>query len=235
MIASTAAEMGIAFPAPLVEFYQRLDGAESGSVFPSPDEFDMAFCPMPLQEVLVHWAGQKQLVEIGQFNDLTPRSAAGIRDVWWDTGWIPFATNGGGDYLCVDTAPTTAGQVGQVISHSHETGEHKRLSVSLGDYVRELAAQLKQGQFVYHDRYGLLLASSAQEEVAQQEVVDKPDDVFTGMSEWHYANALEAGEAAFKNKDYALYVAQLARFESRLDKLPASRLAFARKKIAETS
>src|SRR5688500_7056365 len=79
MIASTAAEMGIAFPEPLAEFYQRLDGAESGSVFPSPDEFDMAFCPMPLQEVLVHWVGQKQLVEMGQFDDLTPRSAAGIR------------------------------------------------------------------------------------------------------------------------------------------------------------
>jgi hypothetical protein len=54
------------------------------------------------------------------------------------------------------------------------------------------------------------------------------------MTEWHYANALSAGEEAFKNKDYALCVAHLERFASRLDKLPASRLAFAKKKVAET-
>ena len=227
MISATAAQLGIAFPDQLVEFYQRLDGANSGSVFPSPDDYDMAFIPMPLDEVLVNWSGQKQLVEVGQFDDCTPRSAAEIRSVWWDPGWIPFATNGGGDFLCVDSVPTAAGQIGQVISHSHETGEHRFLSRSLADYLQDLAKKLEDGQFVYDDKYGVIAASAAIEEVQEQ-----PDNVFTGMSEWHYANALSAAEQAFKNKDYALCVAHLERFVERLDKLPASRLAFARKKVA---
>jgi len=228
-LASTTAQIGTVFPDELVEFYQRLDGADSGTVLPSPDDDWMAFTPMPLEEVLVNWAGQKELVEVGQFDDCTPRSAAEIRNVWWDPGWIPFATNGGGDFLCVDTVPTAAGRVGQVISHNHETGEHQLLSPSLADYLQDLATKLEEGQFVFDDQYGVRAATSANEEVQNE-----PVDVFKGMSQWHYANALSAGEEAFKNKDYALCVAHLERFESRLEKLPASRLAFARKKVAAT-
>ena len=228
-IVSTAAEMGIAFPDQLVEFYQRLNGAESGSVLPSPDDDLMAFDPMPLEEVSLHWAGQKELVEIGQFDDCTPRSATEIQNVWWDTGWIPFASNGAGDYLCVDTAPTSAGHFGQVISHCHETGEHRLLSLSLADYLLDLATKLEQGRFVFDDKYGLCQMPSPDEEVQAES-----DNLFTGMSEWHYANALTVAEEAFKNKDYSLVVAHLERFESRLETLPASRLAYARKKVAPT-
>ncbi len=227
-IAAAAARMGIAFPDQLVEFYQRLNGAESGTVLPSPDDDPMAYTPMPLPDVIADWTGWKELVEVGQFNDCTPRSAAEIQNVWWSTGWIPFATNGGGDFLCVDTAPTAAGRPGQVISHSHETGEHRRLSPSLADYLHDLADALDRGQFVHDDKYGVVPVSSAEEEVEET-----ADTTFTGMSEWHYANALEAAEEAFKKKDYALCVAHLERFESRLDRLPASRLAFARKKVAQ--
>jgi cell wall assembly regulator SMI1 len=228
-IVSTAAEIGIVFPDQLVEFYERLDGAESGSVLPSPDDDLMAFDPMPLEEVSLHWAGQKELVKIGQFDDCTPLSAAEIQNVWWDTGWIPFASNGAGDYLCVDTAPTAAGHCGQIISHSHETGEHRLLSPSLADYLLDLATRLEQGLLVFDDKYGLCPVSSPEEEVQAES-----DNLFTGMSEWHYANAITAAEEAFKNKDYSVVVAHLERFESRLDKLPASRLAYARKKIAQT-
>jgi cell wall assembly regulator SMI1 len=228
MISATAAQLGFVFPDQLVELYTRLDGASSGAVFPSPDGYDMAFIPMPLDEVLVNWSGQKQLVEVGQFDDCIPQSAPEIRSVWWDPGWIPFATNGGGDFLCVDNVPTAAGQVGQVISHSHETGEHKLLSRSLADYLLDLANKLEEGQFIYDDKYGVCPASSATEEVQEQ-----PNNLFTGMSEWHFDNALSAAEQAFKTKDYALCVAHLERFADRLDKLPASRLAFAKKKVAE--
>jgi len=227
-IASTAAQMGIVFPDQLIEFYQRLDGAEVGTVLPSPDGDDTAFTPMPLQDIHAEWMSQRGLVEIGQFDDCTPRSAAEIQSVWWSTGWIPFATNGGGDYLCVDIAPTATGRVGQIITHSHETGVHRLLAPSLADYLEDLALKLEQGEFVHDDKYGVIRASSATEEMAE-----KPDDMFMGMTEWHYANALEAGEAAFKQKDYALCVAHLERFESRLEKLPSSRLAFARKQLAQ--
>ena len=230
-IAAAATKMGLVFPNDLIEFYQKLDGAESCGVFPSPDDDDpMSFAPMSLDEVVDTWTGQKQLVEAGQFDDCAPQSADGIATDWWNIGWIPFATNGGGDFLCVDTAPTATGRVGQIISHSHETGEHELLAPSLADYFHDLAAKLEQGQLVYDSKYGLVPPSAIAVEVEEESV----DDLFTGLSEWHYANALEVGEEAFKSRNYALYVAHVERFEARLDKLAASRLVYARKKIAET-
>ena len=63
-----------------------------------------------------------------------------------------------------DTAPTADGGVGQVISHAHETGDHKLLSQSLADYLQDLAMKVEQGQFVYDDQYGLCPASSSGED-----------------------------------------------------------------------
>ena len=230
-IAAAATKMGLVFPSDLIEWYQQVDGAESCGVFPSPDPSDpMAFAPMSLEEVVAVWTGQQQLVEAGQFDDCVPHSADGIAPDWWNAGWIPFATNGGGDLLCVDIAPAAAGRVGQMISHSHETGKHELLSPSLADYLHTLAAQLEQGLLVYDPTYGLVPPSAI-----AAEVEDQPgNDLFTGLSEWHYDNALKAGGEAFHAKDYALCVAHLERFEARLDKLAASRLAYARKKVAET-
>nr|WP_246183482.1 SMI1/KNR4 family protein [Paenibacillus methanolicus] len=37
-----------------------------------------------------------------------------IKPCLWNSKWIPIASNGGGDYLCIDTDPSDAGVVGQV-------------------------------------------------------------------------------------------------------------------------
>ena len=101
-IDSTAAQMGIVFPKQLIELYQRLDGAESGSVLPSPDEYDqMAFTPMPLEEVLAAWTGQKNLLRLVSLATPLPLIGSRNPERLVGSGWIPFATNGGGDYLCV--------------------------------------------------------------------------------------------------------------------------------------
>ena len=91
----------------------------------------------------------------GDFADLEPQSSDGIANVWWNVGWIPFADNGGGDYYCVDMAPTGAGTRGQIISHSHESGEHKVLAASLADYLNDLAQSLEANAFEYDDEYGI--------------------------------------------------------------------------------
>jgi cell wall assembly regulator SMI1 len=38
-----------------------------------------------------------------------------IRRVLWSPGWVPFASDGGGNFLAVDLDPAPAGRAGQVI------------------------------------------------------------------------------------------------------------------------
>lgn len=227
-VEAVAAEIGVPFPPQLVDFHAALHFLGSSSALPAADDDWMAFTPLLLEELRAEWKSQRDLVAVGEFADLSPQPDAGIADAWWHPGWIPFAGNGGGDLFCIDTAPATGGVVGQVVAHSHESGRRRLLAPSLEAYLETLADRTEQGEFVFDPTYGSTPAPAAEEED------DAADDRMTGMTEWHYDYALRQGEEAFKNKDYALCVAHLARFEPRLEKLPATRLAFARKKIAES-
>lgn len=221
---------GIRLPQQLLDLYAALHVSGSSSAFPSSGDYEqMAFAPMPLSEVLAEWTSQKELVEMGQFDDCEPVSDQGIANVWWDRGWIPFASNGGGDFFCIDTAPTESGVAGQVTSHSHESGRHYLLAMSLESYLHELANKIESGGFVFNDRYGFIPDQTINDR-SEQETEEAPS---SGITEWHVARGLRMGEEAFKNKDYAKCVQHLSRIEEQLGKLQASRLAFARKKLQE--
>jgi cell wall assembly regulator SMI1 len=51
---------------------------------------------------------------------------------------VPFASNGGGDSMCLDMAPTARGTGGQVISMNHETGVRQRLAPSFAEFLNRL-------------------------------------------------------------------------------------------------
>lgn len=151
-----ASRMNASFPNDFCAFYRIADGAEESGIFPSNDDWDdMAFSPAPLEQVIADWKMQKELLDMGEFADRAPQSAAGIAGDWWNVGWIPFANNGGGDYYCVDLAPTDGGAKGQIISHSHESGEHRVLASSLEEYLANLADLLESNEFEYDDDYGV--------------------------------------------------------------------------------
>jgi cell wall assembly regulator SMI1 len=103
---------------------------------------------MPLQSV-IH--STKCLREVAA--DLTrpsQRTAVelGIQPAFWLPDWIPFASNGGGDYLCVDLSPAPEGTVGQVLDFNHEKAERPLLARSLAEFLDQLITALECG-----DRY----------------------------------------------------------------------------------
>jgi cell wall assembly regulator SMI1 len=110
---------------------------------------------LALEQIVQEWTMQKELLEMGDFIGLEAQSSEGIANDWWNIGWIPFAGNGGGDYYCVDMAPTDAGTPGQIISHAHESGEHRVLAASLDDYLNDLANALEANAFEYDDDDGI--------------------------------------------------------------------------------
>jgi cell wall assembly regulator SMI1 len=115
----------------------------------------MAFGPLALEQIVREGRMQRELLEGGDFEGNVANSDPGVAPDWWNVGWIPFAGNGGGDFYCLDIAPTESGSKGQVISHSHESGEHKRLADSLAVLLTEIADALEDGQLEYDEEWGL--------------------------------------------------------------------------------
>ena len=155
-----ATQTNLELPEDFKDFYRLMNGTDPEGngcgLFPACDEWDeMAFSPLAVEKILQDWQLQKELLETGNFADLEAQPGDGIAPDWWNIGWIPFASNGGGDLYCIDLAPVPTGQKGQVIFYAHETGEHQLLAGSLADYLNDLAIALESNALNYDDRYGI--------------------------------------------------------------------------------
>lgn len=73
----------------------------------------------PLAEVLENW---RFLQEEFEPDEMEPEADAEIKPMAWNPKWIPIASNGGGDYLCLDMDPSERGQAGQVLYFWHDWG-----------------------------------------------------------------------------------------------------------------
>jgi cell wall assembly regulator SMI1 len=158
-IEATERLVGLRLPDEVKQFYRLHDGSEDVGLFPSSDTSgsdEMAFSPLPLSRVRGEWQNWKRLVEMGEFAGQASQPAAGIRADWWNCGWIPIASNGGGDFQCIDMAPDETGRTGQVISMWHENGRRELLAPSLSDYLQLVAAGLESGKYRYEEDYGII-------------------------------------------------------------------------------
>src|SRR5262249_30642793 len=142
-ISATERHLGLTLPEEMKQLYRLHNGA-AASLFPSSDPGEhMPFSPLPLEEVRSDWTNWKRLVEMGEFADRSAEAAAGVRADWWNPGWVPLASNGGGDYQCLDLAPAPTGTPGQVIGMWHENGRRQLLAPSLSEYLRLIADGLE--------------------------------------------------------------------------------------------
>lgn len=155
-------QMEIDFPPDLRESYLVHDGAEYGegelNIFPAPLDSDeeMAFCLLPVTEILSEWEVWRDLIDDGEFDDLEVTADLEVQDVWWSKGWIPVAGNGGGDFICVDLRPAEEGQVGQVICAWHDDDVRTLVADSWSDYLAMLAEQMESGHLSYSEDDGLV-------------------------------------------------------------------------------
>ena len=142
-LSKAATKWGVTLPEEFVESYRLHNGqaSEVEDLIPSPTggEFDGTFQLLPLDEIDSEWAMWKELVDGGEFTGTTSDPDKGIRDDWWNAGWIPFAANGAGDSICLDLNPAKEGRMGQVITMNHETSERRLLANSFAEWLADLA------------------------------------------------------------------------------------------------
>jgi cell wall assembly regulator SMI1 len=111
-LAATLAESQLPFPDELRASLRRHDGARAPFF-----RGDTAWRPMSAGEI------REDLLtfrEIGPDLEAEPPDAPvppELAPTWWCSRWLPVATTGGMDYLCIDFGPGAAGRVGQVIRY----------------------------------------------------------------------------------------------------------------------
>ena len=150
-IERAAAELGIAFPNDLKASMRRHNGSDDLI----PGEGCHYFL-MPLAELIADTKMMNEMADDGDFDESKAKPDKGVRKAWWHRGWLPFASNGGGDYYCLDLDPAKGGTAGQVISFFHESGERVLMSPSLRKWLFDFANELEAGGLKYDTLEGLV-------------------------------------------------------------------------------
>ena len=146
-IAKAEAKLKRTLPAALRELY-LVHGA-AGNVFPSAEKRDMAYSLIPVKQLAMHYR-PCTLEDYGVAAEEVDADDGVAREAW-HADWIPFATNGGGDYQCVDLAPGEGGTVGQVIELQHEGVARRLRAPSLIGWVDIIADRLTEGIYFADD------------------------------------------------------------------------------------
>ena len=142
-LAAFGQRLSTPLPADLYASLLRHDGQEDegDSLFPrgfgrgwNNDHFIL----MPTAVIEQHWEEWKESLESGAFDGNKVAPDVGVRGRWWSVGWVPFACDHAGSYLCVDTDPAEGGVVGQILDVRHDDGDRRRLAYSLTELLTDL-------------------------------------------------------------------------------------------------
>jgi cell wall assembly regulator SMI1 len=140
-IAKLSAAIGVSLPQSFVDSLNVHNGqaGEDASWISSPEDHEAdVYSLLSVADIEREWKLQKELLDQGEFRrPSTPDK--GIQPVWWSEKWIPIAADGGGDFVCIDLAPTDEGVTGQVISYLNDSPRRRRLSESYTAWLSHLA------------------------------------------------------------------------------------------------
>jgi cell wall assembly regulator SMI1 len=149
----TETTLNLTLPEDFRTSYEKHDG--SGSFFPAVDTSRYL---MPLSEVVEHWKMLGGNLDAGEFAGIEVTADIGIAPVFWNKAWIPFVSNGGGDYCVLNLAPGEQGVIGQIVSFNHENGERWLVAPSLRTWLWDLVQELQSGRLRYEEGEGLVNA-----------------------------------------------------------------------------
>jgi cell wall assembly regulator SMI1 len=141
------AALRVQLPADVRTSYLLHDGQKPGADGLFPEGFadlDSDYVLLSLSEIQADWSCWKGMADQGNLAHRAANPDDGVRADWWNPGWVPVASNGGGDSLCIDLAPADGGTRGQVILMSHERPDRARLAGSFGELLDRLAAHYEQ-------------------------------------------------------------------------------------------
>lgn len=94
---------------------------------------------LPAQEVLDERSGMLHLMRAGEFQALETEHDRKVGGGWWREGWLPVASNGCGDLLCIDLDPGPKGKSGQIIEFIHDDALRRVVAASFEKWLQRVA------------------------------------------------------------------------------------------------
>lgn len=144
---------GFSFPTDVRQSYLRHDGQlgdfgePQGGTF-IPDCFGL----LSMSKVLYKWQGNVDTLE--DLGDEIPdghRASPGVKAVFLDHAWVPFAKDIGGNQLCLDFDPAPGGIVGQIVEFDHEADGQQCLAPSFRAWLSGIVDDLEAGLSVWSE------------------------------------------------------------------------------------
>ncbi|SEK12577.1 SMI1/KNR4 family protein [Achromobacter sp. NFACC18-2] len=124
--------LSVDLPQDFLDFLRGHDG-QKGEEDPLFGSYEF----LSSSRILDAWEFLKGQSQSSSTADEQVEAEKGVKSIWWDVRWVPFATNGSGDYMCLDMAPTDGGTTGQVISVWHDDGARKIRDASFAAWARQ--------------------------------------------------------------------------------------------------
>ena len=145
-------ELGLTLPGDFRMLYRWHDGQTESVLTAEPGVFGLTF--LPLERVREQWRGLRDTLsddpqvnaEVAQLDEQFSYPAGHIREVFIDTGRVPFCSTDDWNAVGIDLNPGPLGTVGQVITFGQD--EHRKyvLAGSLGEFIGEYVRRLEQGR-----------------------------------------------------------------------------------------
>ena len=105
-IAALETAIGQQLPEDVKESLRLHEGQAGGDCLAgSCPSSEVGYELLDLDGILADWSSWKGLIDEGEFANDQSNPAKGIRSSWWHSGWIPIASNGGGDSLWYRPGP----------------------------------------------------------------------------------------------------------------------------------
>jgi len=132
---------GAALPDSFKSIY-RVHGGQMGIGPPALGEWSL----LSIKSIQKEWKLMKGLLDKGVFKAAAV-AIGPVQPVWWDAGWIPVGSSGGGDFQCVDLNPASGGQRGQIVTFFHMDEKRERVAASLPALMEAYAGDLEKGRY----------------------------------------------------------------------------------------
>lgn len=143
----------IKLPNNFIDFYKIHNGQDDATPWMIDGELLLSF-----EEIYNQWSIWDDLqrnkhfeTDNGEPFESDPEK--GIKNVWWNSKWIPFTYDGSGNHLCLDLDPDSGGNYGQVIRMWHDDSNRLLLAKSFTDWVKDYTKQLQNGNLVNSEDY----------------------------------------------------------------------------------
>lgn len=102
---------------------------------------------MGIEFIIKTWKKQNEI--FAEENYVRKDETEKTQSFWWDEKWLPIASNGGGDYLCIDLNPGSKGKLGQIIVFWHSNPFRKVIANSWDELLAIFISDLLNQKYRY--------------------------------------------------------------------------------------